>query len=104
MHKCVNHKTQTLPTSQLFDRLWGGIIGGLDMKAENIYKSVFDDAVGDWADVEGTPDGNFLRRWVPAITRGDVFKSRLDDADAPGLAAAVRSSTTPAPILSLIHI
>ena len=49
-------------------------------------KAVFDDNAGDWADVEGNPDGTFLRRWVPSTTRGDVFKLNADETNALGSA------------------
>ena len=29
--------------------------------------------VGDWAEVEDDLEGDGLDRWVPCITRGDVF-------------------------------
>ena len=73
------------PTAQLFTRLWGAVVAHLDLAADNIFQTVqlaamklenkdaLYGAAGDWQNVAGTIDGDELCRWMPDITRGDVF-------------------------------
>ena len=73
------------PTAPLFARLWGAVVPTVDLAADNIFSAVqlaamglenkdaLYGAAGDWQAVAGTIDGDDLCRWMPDVTRGDVF-------------------------------
>ena len=73
------------PTAQLFARLWSNIVGHMTLESDCIFtevqkarvkvenQDIFYSVAGDWQAVEGDPDGEDLTRWVPCISRGDVF-------------------------------
>ena len=88
------------PTEQLFRRVWQQIIPNLLLSSDDIFEAVGlaadaaedkNDLIaqaGDWEEVEGDVEGteDELDRWVPCITRGDVFGST--PGKDSGLAAA----------------
>eukprot|EP00966_Prymnesium_polylepis_P025676 591893-Prymnesium_polylepis.1 len=91
-------------TAQLFDRLWSGVVGEMDLAADAFFREVLEASEriedkdfcfsvrGDWQAIQGNIDDDGYARWTSCITRGDNFRDKpggVDNTDAgPGLAAA----------------
>ena len=91
-------------TAQLFARLWSGVVGEMNLDADDIFREVLEASeriedkdfcfsiAGDWQKIQGDIDDDGHCRWTSCITRGDIFRDKpggVDNTDAgPGLAGA----------------